>query len=327
MQVLRRSPVYRMALLALVCLVAGCEQPSVRHVDKTVIEAVVPPALYFDLEERPTIAAAVVIPANAPKTELRLVVLPFASDTTEPSADVLSTWGTHAGVTALTYVAGPTTPASVVLPLKPRFDGGQEGDFTRTDLRGSLYFMSAGLKRRLVYSWPPPSIESEALRRLKQIPQTTIESVVVKLPADAEIFERGDRALAPVVEKFLQIGRVKIYPFLSASDKVALPLDITYQIPPTKLQNQIFEYGLKLFGALLVPIVSAFLLTSSKAKSPRLRATVLAVGIPVEILVLGGMLWWAFYIKSVAGLGAILDLSLALIAAVATTLLAFIKGE
>jgi hypothetical protein len=55
--------------------------------------------------------------------------------------------------------------------------------------------------------------------------------------------------------------------------------------------------------------------------------TVLIVGVALEIFILIGMLIRAFYVQSVAGLGAALEVSLTIIGAVLIVVMAKIMGE
>lgn len=320
----------RTALLALaVQVLQGCGESIERSVDKAIIDTSIGSALYFDLEESPNISSALIVRSNSDQPELRTAVLPFS---TSPLADgdhsLLTTWGVHEGITLITYVAAPSLPATAIIPIKPIDESGQESDFLRTDLQGALYFMNSGLKRRFVYQWPQlKNLNTDSWKKLGVIPKNPIDSVLIKLPKEAEIFERGASSLAPVVERDAPTGKIKVYPHTKPNSVALSPIDITYQVPPTKLQNQIFEYTLKLFGALVVPLVSLFLLTSDKVKARRTRLGVLIVGIILEVGILAGLLLWAFKVQSVAGLGAILDVGLVVIGAVLTVLLAFVKGE
>ena len=317
------------ALALVVQVLQGCGAKIEKSVDKAIVDASIDSALYFDLEESPNVSAALVVRSNSNQAELRAAVLPFS---TSPLADgdhsLLATWGSHEGITLITYVAAPSLPATAMIPVKPIYESGQESDFLRTDLQGSLYFMNSGLKRRFLYQWPQPkNLSTDSWKKLGAIAHSSIDSVLIKLPKEAEIFERSVSSLAPVVERDAPTGRLKVYPHTKPDSAALSPIDIAYQVPPTKLQNQIFEYTLKLFGALVVPLVSLFLLTSDKVKAKRTRLVVLIVGIALETGILVGLLWWAFTVQSVAGLGAILDIGLVVVGAALTVLLTFVKGE
>jgi hypothetical protein len=78
---------------------------------------------------------------------------------------------------------------------------------------------------------------------------------------------------------------------------------------------------------ILVPIVGSLILSSDKVQAKRLRKIVILVGISIEVVVLVGMLFWAFYVRSVAGLGALFEVSLTLIGAILIYVMAKIKGD
>src|SRR5439155_12017181 len=121
-----------------------------------------------------------------------------------------------------------------------------------------------------------------------------IESVIVRLPAAAEVFERSIASMAPVVETEVQGGKLKLYAHPRAGEATVSTIDLVYQVPPTSFQNSVVEYGLKLFAVLLVPLVSLAALTSAKVKAPRARRGLLVAGFSLQAAILGGILWWAF---------------------------------
>lgn len=318
-----------LALALLMLTLQGCGEKIEKSVDKAIVDASIDNALYFDLDESPNVSAVLVVRSNSSHAELRAAVLPFSTgQPSEGGQGLLTTWGTHEGVTLITYVTAPSMPLIAMITLKPIFDSGQESDFVRTDLQGSLYFLSSGLKRRFLYQWPQANNRSsDTWMKLGTIVQTSVDSVLIKLPKEADIFERRASSLEPVVEREVPSGKLKVYPHTKPNTAALNPIDIVYQVPPTKLQNQIFEYALKLFGALIVPLLAFFLLTSDKVKAKRTRICVLVVGMTLETGILVGLLWWAFKMQSVVGLSSILDLGLVVIGAVLTGLLAFVKGE
>jgi len=163
----RAHTAFRAFVLFALALAQSACGDSRRPVDKGPIESSTSSALYFDLEEKPVIAAAVIVPGTSPKPELKLVVLPFGSEHIGTDSETFSLWGTSADATALAYVTTPSARSNISLALRPRFSSGDDADFASTNLAGSLYFMSSGLKRRFFYSWPNHSAESEALRKLK----------------------------------------------------------------------------------------------------------------------------------------------------------------
>ena len=324
-----RSYIAAAAFALLAPALPGCGAKIEKSADKSSVDATISSALYFDLEEAPTVSASLIVRSNSSQAELKAVVLPFATSRYgEADHDLLTTWGSRDGITLITYVAAPSMPTRAMIELKPVFEPGQESDFLRPDLQGSLYFMSSGLKRRFLYQWPQAqNLNSDSWKKLGPIAQSAIESVLIKLPKEAEVFERGAETLAAHVEQETLTGRLKIYPHTKPNGAALSPIDITYQVQPTKLQNQIFEYALKLFGALVVPLVSLALLTSHKVKAKRTRSAVLVFGMALEAVILFGLLWWAFKVQSVVGIGAILEIGLVGIGAALTIVVAFVKGE
>lgn len=313
-------------LVALALAQAACGD-GLRPVDKGPIESSTSSALYFDLEEKPAVAAAVIVPGTSPKPELKLVVLPFGTEPVGTRSEAFSLWGTSGDATALAYVATPNAPAYISLALRPRFSSGDDTDFDSANLAGSLHFMSSGLKRRFFYSWPNPSVESESLQNLRGLTRIEIQSILVKLPPKAEVFERPASSLPPQLEKTTPDGKLKLYSLTSEAAGTPLPVDITYQVPATKLQNHLFEFFLKLFAVLIAPLVTLLMLSSNKEKTRRLRRISLIVGFTLEAFVLIGMAWWAIHISSTIGLTAILDLTLVIVGLIATFVLARVKGE
>ncbi len=59
-------------------------------------------ALVFDLDEAPTIAAALVVPGNSAQPQVKTVVLPFATEALPYKGDLTTAWGSHEGATMLT---------------------------------------------------------------------------------------------------------------------------------------------------------------------------------------------------------------------------------
>lgn len=317
------------ALTSIAHLLQGCGANVEKTVDKTIVDSSIKNTLYFDLDETPRISAALVVSPSSVQPELRMAVLPFSTRRiADVTSNLLTTWGSHEGITLITYIAAPSLPSIAVIPIGPIFDTAEDSDFTRTDLQGSLYFMSSGLKRRFFYQWPQANNRSpDSWNRLRKIGQTSIDSVLIKLPTKAEVFERGGSSLAPLIERVAQSGRLKIYPHTKPNASVLSAIDITYQVPPTKNQGLVFEYTLKLFGALVVPLISLLLLSSDKVKAKRFRIVVLVIGITLEAVILVGLLWWAFNVQSVAGMAAMLDLGLVVIGAGLTVLLTLVKGD
>ena len=317
-----------LTVTSMLLFVVGCARNPERVIDKALMDSSIQSALYFDLGEAAQISAAIIIPSNAPQPELRAIMVPFATRATDDASELLSAWGSRNGTTLITYIAGPSMPSVSAIRITPIFESAEENDFANKDLHGSLYYMESGLKRRFVYRWPSADdIKFSELKTLARLPRISIDSVFVKLPNGAEIFEQSRGALSPSSEKETPTGRFRIYPQKISDSPVIPPIDISYQVPPTKLQEQIFEYALKLFAAILVPVVGLAILSSDKVKAKRTRMIVLWVGMIAEAFILIGMLVWAFHVQSVSGLGAIFEVTLAVVAAVFTVLLARIKGE
>lgn len=78
---------------------------------------------------------------------------------------------------------------------------------------------------------------------------------------------------------------------------------------------------------MLVPLVGWITLTSDKVKAKKARAVSIWSGVTVEVLILGLMLWWAFKVQSVEGLGALRDIGVVVGGVVLTILTVRIKGE
>jgi hypothetical protein len=256
------------------------------------------------------------------------VVLPFATEFLAYKGDLATSWGSHEGSTMLTYVAVPGMSATTVVPLKPVFDSAPDADFTRNDLRGSLYFLSSGLKRRFMFQGPTPSLESSAQwKALVSVATVNIDAVLLRFPQGAELLESDSSKRIPTSSRDTASGRMKVFAHANAPVASLKPLDVTYLVPPTQQQRQITDYGLKLFGVLLVPLVGWIVLTSDKVKAKKTRAIAICSGVAVEVLILGGLLWWAFKVQSVEGLGALLEIGVVVVGVVLTIVTVRIKGE
>lgn len=306
-----------------VALISGCSEAPHRPIDTNEFGGSVANALFFDLNESPATTTVLLLQTRAPQTQLRVLALPFASGAVTPDRQLLLSSGTHGRATILTIVAGSALPESSIVRIRPIFERADESEFFSDDLQGSAYFLSSGLKRRFFYRGPLASeMTSEPWRSLSSITNISLSHVVVRMPVRSEVFERPPSALAPEFGKDSLNGKIRGYSYPTLS---AVPIDLRYQIPPTKRQEQIFEYGIKLFIALFAPLVALGVLTSDKVRSAKARQIVIGVGVLIEVLVLAGLFWWAFYIQSVAGLGAILDIALALIAVASMIVLTKIK--
>ena len=88
-----------------------------------------------------------------------------------------------------------------------------------------------------------------------------------------------------------------------------------------------FEYVLKLFVVLMVPLISLALLTSDKVTAPIARRRILLAGAVVQALLLIGLLWWSFHVQSVTGLGSIFEIVLALVGIGCTLALKAVKKK
>ena len=311
------------AIVAGVIALAGCGQPPVREVDLHEAKDIAANALLFDLDETPRPAAGLLLQTRSPQSQLRVLGLPFALRTSPSEKLLLVASSSQGRSTLLTVLTAPALPESSTVRLELSFEQAEDSDFSRDDLRGYTYFLESGLKRRFFYRSPTPTeLSSEPWKSMVPVLNTSLTHLIVRLPKGTEVFERSASALAPVLERDTPRGKVRAY----VHDKTsASPIDLRYQIPPTKRQEQVFEYGLKFFVAIVAPLVSLALLTSDKVRSARARKIVLIAGSATELAVLLGLIWWAFFIQSVAGLSAILDVALAVIGAAATIGLAFIK--
>jgi len=255
-------------------------------------------------------------------------VLPFATEPLPYPGDLTTSWGSREGATMLTYVATPGTSATTVVPLKPIFESAPDTDFTRNDLRGSLYFLNSGLKRRFLFQGPTPSLESSAQwKALVNVATVSIDTVLLRFPQGAELLESDPSKRVPTSSRDTAAGKVKVFEHAGANGASLKPLDVTYLVAPTQQQRQITDYGLKLFGVLLVPLVGWIVLTSDKVKAKKTRSIAIWSGVIVEGLILGGLLWWAFKVQSVEGLGALLDFGVVVVGVILTIVTVRIKGE
>lgn len=305
--------------------VCGCGNTPHRSIDTSEFEGATGNALLVDLHEVHATSAALLLQTRASQPELHVLAFPFSSVATAPDRQLLLASGTHGKMTILTVVAAPALPATSVVYLKPSFEEADESDFSRDDLKGSAYFLSLGLKRRFFYRTPSPKdLTSEPWQTLTGVTNTSLSHLVLRVPSGSDIFESPASSVAPEFMKESQKGRIRTYSYAKLS---SAPIDLRYQLPPTKLQEQIFEYTIKLFIVLIAPLVALFAITSDKVRSAGTRTAVLVAGVAVEAIALAGLIWWAFYIQSVAGFGAILDVALAILGAVATIFLAAMKKK
>jgi hypothetical protein len=304
-------------------LLVGCHQPSPREIELNEANRLAQNALLLDLEEAPKPAAALLIQTRTTQPQLKVLAVPFALQSSLSERLLLVASSTQTNSSLITVLVTPSLPEYSLVRLPLVFEQAEESEFIRDDLKGFAYYMASGLKRRFYYRSPSATeLASEPWRNITPVVNTLLTHVIIRLPSGSEVFERTASALAPVFEKDSPRGKVRAYAYDQTSTR---PIDLRYQVPPTKLQKQIFDYGIKLFIALLAPIAALMFLTSDKVRSPKARKKVLWVGGIIESVIFVGLIWWAFFIQSVVGLEALLDVILAVIGVLATAMLAFIK--
>jgi hypothetical protein len=285
-----------------------------------------PITLCFDLNvPNPPKAGVVIRLPPMPEVIQRSVILPFRTTKVDQNKEAYVTSGSFDGMTLVNFVNTAGVPTSVGIGLTPTPDDVTEGDFFRTDLPGVLYLMESGLKRRFVYKLDAGLTVSRD-STLNRLSVESADTVAVRLPVGAEVFESHKGAAVAIRNLSLKSGAVRHYKASSPTPSAGENVDIVYQLQPTKLQNVLFEYGLKLFGAFLVPLLGVVLLTSAEVKQRKhLRRLILWIGAFVETALLAALLWWAFKIQSVTGLGALLEIGVAVSGVLATAALALVK--
>lgn len=287
-----------------------------------------PVTVCFDLSvpSPPKVGVLVKLPSR-PEVLQRSVLLPFPAKSIDQNKDGYVTGGSFNGLTLINFINTPGIPTSLAISVSPVPDDVLDGDFFRSGLPGVLYLMESGLKRRFVYKLNAVSAVARG-GNIAKLPVEPIDTVAVRLPVGAEVFEsRKDAAIAV---RDLSLGNTAVRHFAAANtgSPDAHAIDIVYQLQPTKLQNILFEYGLKLFGALLIPLLGIVLLTSAQVKRRRrLRKLILWIGGVVEVVLLALLLWWSFRVKSVTGWAALLEVIVAILGLLATAAVAFLKEE
>jgi hypothetical protein len=282
--------------------------------------------LCFDLSvPKPPKAGVVLDLPQEEQVKQHSLLLRFQSSKVDENKGAYLTWGCFGESTLINFISNAGAPTSIGISLVPKPAEIGEGDFFRSDLPGTLYLMEAGLKRRFLYRFAPSERRDSILTAL---PTESADKIAVRLPIGAEVFE--SRRGAAIADRNLELatGTVRQYKTEHASPSSAEPIDISYQVQPTSAQKKLFEYGLKFFGVIFVPLIGLLLLTSKEVNErAALRRRVLWAGGVVELAILGILLWWAFRIESVAGLDAILEIVVAVIGAIATASIAFVKGS
>jgi hypothetical protein len=320
---------YSTACLALaMATLAGCGLGSERNVEKTLTDQIQAPALVFDLEESPVVAVGLSLPSNGKSSELRSIALPFGTEASLNRPEMMTAWGSRDGVTLVTYLVTPAGGATSLVSLKPVFETATDPDFVRIDLPGSMYYMTSGLKRRFFYQGPSDGQRSShAWTDMVSIASSTVDTIVVKLPAAAEIFEAPSKSRVPISSADTPHGKVKIFADAASAASAAGPVDIVYQVPPSSGQQQIADWAIKFFIAILTPLVGFLGLDSTKVTSRKGRLIVIWTLGSIAMLALLGALAWGIYTRSIAGYAILGDLGVAVFGGVCIWITAHLKGQ
>lgn len=309
-------------------VLAGCGFDSERKVDKALADQVPPPALIVDLDESPVVAVGLSVPSNGRPAELRSIALPFGTEASANRPDVMTAWGSRDGVTLVTYVATPSSGATSLVSLKPVFETSTDPDFTKTELPGAMYYMTSGLKRRFFYQGPTSfQLSSRAWTNVATIASSSVDKILVKLPAAAEVFEAPSRSRVAIASTETTNGKVRIFANPAGDASGAGPVDIVYQVPPTSAQQQVADFALKFFVSLLTPLAGYILIAADKARNRKLRLLAIGGTASVEVLSLAALIWWGIHTRNVAGFAIFGDLLIAVVGVVGIVLTARIKGE
>jgi len=325
------AKVVRQAILlgTIACSIISCHRVTSRF-DSSRFDVEAALTLCFDLDDTtaPLPTGIVLRLPEEARGKQSSIVLPFSTKEVEPNAEGLLTWGSLNDLTAITYVPTASSSMRLAVGLSPEYSlFSEEADFDRSEFRGALVLVSSGLKRRLVFD---PSVRAAGVpgEITQALNPLALGEVAVRLPGDAEIFETRSGALPHNREKIVRGSLVRFYRNPAPQSSGTLQrLDIRYQVQPTSAQKTLFEYGLKLFVYLVAPLVGLILLTSNKVASAKGRRILIIIMAVVECVLLGGLLVWAFYIRSVTGLQSLLEVVLAAAGTVVTVLVAFVKGE
>lgn len=305
---------------------SGCHDRDLHSFDQSHFPRTDSPKLCFELysSSRPSAGLILDVPRSDRPVQ-HSIVLPFQMVSADPARAIYLTWGSFSRSALLSYVATSDVARQQAIGIRPRYDDAADADFEKEDLPGSLYLLSSGLKRRFFFRPILKGSESTEQVTLATIATDSIKAVIVRFPPRAEILESREGSLQELSHRKDGDSQLKMFSSPIAAQPDLRPIDVVFQVPPTQAQSLIAEYTLKLFGVILVPLIALITLKAPKVKAPKTRMVVLSITIPLEVVILIGSVWWAFYIQSVVGPQAIFEVALAVAGAALTVVAAVVE--
>jgi hypothetical protein len=281
-------------------------------------------ALAFDLDQPDGFSVGLLLKVTEPAAP-QFVVLPFGGSAFVADPDLLTTFASYGDYSIIGYVPYAATGhlhAAALTPVTPPTVA--EADFRRVDLPQSLYILKSGeIKRRFMYR--PPDDVIAINPALKSVASAHPAYVMVRLPYGSDVLEYQSSVVGTLAEvagapvKTFKTDDVHRYP--------TKQIDIFYQVPPSAEQRLIAAQAVKLFGVLLIPIIQATLVTSTKVQLKKLRRAIIGVGAVLELGLIAALLWWAFSLRGTFGLQAALEIGVAVVGAAATAAVLFLKAK
>jgi hypothetical protein len=312
------------ALLVLVSTVASA-RPTVTPLDRfdeRLFRTRAAVGLCFDLTFD-ELVAGLKINDVSDKTEQRTVILPFELKTIAEKRELWVTHGSQDGVTLINYILTPDAGAHHAIgfmPLANVIPDGNDADMKRFDFDDPITHIHNGLQHRFVYRVEAAGSTDEVRQLRASLPNTPVGEVLVRLPPDVKPQPPPRGA---TVAKELRIDRTRgTDVFVFAGDATAI--DISYDAEPSSGQKQIFDIVLKIFVAWAEPLI-ALGIASSQIDAKK-RRIFLWGGVLFQLVLLGGLAYWAFYVAPVVGWQYVSDIAVAVIGLGASIAVAAIKG-
>lgn len=259
--------------------------------------------LGFDLSNDKTLKSSLIISIKEDSNSVsRTTLLPFTTEDISSNNNFLCSTLSVTGHTVVNYnVLGSERDKLFVLNVIPNWE-----EVLDINNNNTIFWIKSGLNRKFIYE--PFKNQSGVNQRILQLKKIcdTINVIGLKLPIDSKIIEIRNEKNEIITADI--IGSCRYYNLQKVPQN---KLEVEYQIKPSKEQLKFVDLLLKLLGIITIPLIQLFVLKENRSK-PKLRMTIIIIGILLELLVIGLIARYSILNDSFSSL---YDLSLYLIGA------------